>query len=350
MLTSAQVKERARELGFELCGIARAESFPEHRFFAEWLARGYHGEMDYLARNADKRLDVRRVLPSAQSVVVLGTIYNTGASSSLERTDRRAALISRYAWGDDYHDVIDSRLAQLEAWMAGQAGAAFESRRYVDTGPVLERVFAQHAGLGWIGKNTCLINPELGSWMFLSEIICNLQLDVDEPALDQCGTCTLCIEACPTGALVGDRVLDATRCISYLTIELKWSMPRPLREELGQHVYGCDICQEVCPWNSDVLAATSSDRAWQPRPAFRDSELLTLWRMSDDELRAAIKDTPMTRARVKRLRRNLAVAIGNCGDPSAAAVFDDHVDAPSILDPLVQEHIEWARERLLAGG
>jgi epoxyqueuosine reductase len=346
MLTADAIKARASGLGFDLCGIAPADSFPEHQFLNEWLARGYHGTMAYMARNADKRLDVRHVLPSARSVVVLGTVYNTGRPSSLERTTCLAALISRYAWGDDYHDVVGIRLGELETWMREQSGEGFESRRYVDTGPVLERVFAQYAGLGWIGKNTCLIHPQLGSWMFLSEIICNVELSADEPGLDQCGACRLCIEACPTGAIVDERVLDATRCISYLTIELKERIPVPDRHGIGQHVYGCDICQEVCPWNADAVAARSCDTAWQPRPAFEDPDLLALWRMPDAQLRAAIKGTPMTRARVKRLRRNLAVAIGNSGDASAARVFDEPVDAPSIKDALVQEHIEWAKARL----
>jgi epoxyqueuosine reductase len=349
MLTSEAVKQRAREVGFDLCGIASADPVPELRFLHDWLARGYHGRMAYLERNADKRLDVRRVLPSARSVIVLGAIYNTGAPSSLERADPRAALISRYAWGDDYHDVLSSRLEQLESWMREQAEEPFESRRYVDTGPVLERVFAHYAGLGWVGKNTCLINPELGSWIFLSEIVTSMFLAPDDAAFDRCGTCTLCIEACPTGAIVGDRLLDATRCISYLTIELKESIPEPLREGIGQHAYGCDICQEVCPWNADAVAAVSPDPAWQPRAPFAAADLLDLWRMTDDELRRAIRGTPMTRARVKRLRRNLAVAIGNCGDPGAATVFDQPVDAPSILEPLVQEHVEWARAKLRAG-
>ncbi|MGE5814459.1 MAG: tRNA epoxyqueuosine(34) reductase QueG [Acidobacteriota bacterium] len=345
-MTSQDVKQRAGELGFDLCGVARAASYPELTFLNEWLGRGYHGTMAYMARNAEKRLDVRLVLPSARSVVVLGTIYNTGAPSSLEQADPRAAVISRYAWGDDYHDVVGHRLAELERWMRKRAGEGFEARRYVDTGPVLERVFAQHAGLGWIGQNTCLINPGLGSWLFLAEIICNAELAADdEPIVDHCGTCRLCIESCPTGALVGDRVLDSTRCISYLTIELKEIVPEALREGIGRHIYGCDICQEVCPWNADAAAARSGDPAWQPRAAFTDTDLLKLWRMSDDELKTAIKGTPMTRVRVKRLRRNLAIAIGNCSDPGAVHVFDEPVDAPSVLDPLVQEHIEWARAR-----
>ncbi len=342
VLTSAAVKSRAHELRFDLCGIAAAVSHPELHRIHEWLANGHHGQMGYMARHAEKRVDVRNILPSARSVVVLGAVYNSGASSSLERTDPRAALVSRYAWGDDYHDVLGERLEQLEAWMRAEAGEGFESRRYVDTGPVIERVFAAYAGLGWIGRNTCLINPQLGSWLFLSEIISNAPLEPDEPALDQCGTCSLCIEACPTGAILDDRVLDANRCISYLTIELQGSIPEDLRPGMGQHVYGCDICQEVCPWNADAIAAVSGDPAWRARPTFERADLVALWRMSDAELRQAIKGTPMTRGRVTRFRRNLAVAIGNCDD-EGVAVFDEPVDAPSLDDPLVREHVAWAR-------
>jgi epoxyqueuosine reductase len=350
VLTASDVKTRARDLGFDLCGIAPADPQPELRFLSDWLGRGYHGEMGYMARTADRRLDPRAVLPSARSIVVLGAIYNTGAPASLENTDPHAALLSRYAWGDDYHDVLGARLEQLDSWMRERSDATFESRRYVDTGPVVERVAAAAAGVGWIGKNTCLINPALGSWLFLCEILCSLALDADEPQIDRCGTCTLCIEACPTQAFAGDRVLDATRCISYLTIELKGSIPAGLRESMGRHVYGCDICQEVCPWNGDAIAAVSADPAWQPRPALAGPDLRQLWRMPDAELRQSIKGTPMTRARVKRLRRNTAVAIGNCGDPSAAGVFDETIDAPSIADPLVQEHVAWARAKLAARG
>jgi epoxyqueuosine reductase len=348
VLSSADVKVRARELGFDLCGIAPADPQPELGFLREWLGRGYHGEMEYMARTVSRRMDLREVLASAQSIVVLGAVYNTGTASSLENNDPRTALISRYAWGDDYHDVLGARLEQLESWMRERAGGAFESRRYVDTGPVVERVAAQAAGLGWIGKNTCLINPELGSWLFLCEILCSLPLQPDERQIDRCGTCTLCIEACPTGAIVGDGVLDARRCLSYLTIEVKGSIPREHREDLGRHVYGCDVCQEVCPWNADAIAPISFDSAWQPRAALVNPDLLQLWRMTDVELRAAIKGTPMTRARIRRLRRNLAIAIGNCGDPAASAVFDEPIDAPSVDDPLVQGHVTWARAKLAA--
>jgi epoxyqueuosine reductase len=348
VLTADAVKARARDLGFHLCGIAPAEPQPELRFLEQWLGRGFHGEMGYLARHVEKRLDPRLVLPSARCIIVLGAVYNTGAPATLNEADPAKAMLSRYAWGDDYHDVLGARLAELESWMRDRLGETFESRRYVDTGPVVERVAASAAGLGWIGKNTCLINPHLGSWLFLCEILCNVPLAADEPDVDRCGTCTLCIEACPTQAIVADRILDSTRCIAYLTIELKQGIPDNLRDGIGRHVYGCDICQEVCPWNAVAVAATSEDPCWQPRPEFAEVDLLRLWRMPDAEIRRAIKGTPMTRAGVRRLRRNVAVAIGNCGDPAAAAVFDEPIDAPSLDDPLVEEHVRWARAKLEA--
>jgi epoxyqueuosine reductase len=306
MLTSAAIKARALELGFDLCGIASAGSYPELTFFREWLDRGYAGEMGYLARSAEKRADVRAVLPSARSVIVTATVYNTDRPYSTECADPSRAHIARYAWGDDYHDVIGARLEALLAWMRDASPDPFDARAYVDTGPVQERVYAQYAGIGWIGKNTCVINPERGSWIFLSEIICSLPLDADEPSFDQCGTCTLCIEACPTHAIVGAGVLDSTRCISYLTIELKGDIPAALAPALGHHVYGCDICQEVCPWNG--APAVSHDPAWRPRAAWDGATFQTLDAASDEELRAALKGSAMRRTKVTGLRRNIAAA------------------------------------------
>jgi epoxyqueuosine reductase len=308
-LSSSSIKAQARHLGFDLCGIAPAADLPELSFFARWLARGYAGEMAYLERSAERRADVRRVLPSAQSVIVTGTIYNTDVPYSTESADPDRAQIARYAWGDDYHDVIGARLDALVAWMREESGQPFDALAYVDTGPVQERVYAQHAGLGWIGKNTCVINPEAGSWIFLAEIICSLPLEVDQPALDQCGTCMLCIEACPTHALVAPGVLDSTRCISYLTIEQRGPIPDEFAPAVGSHVYGCDVCQEVCPWNQ--VAATSRDEAWQPRPAWTEPAVSTLAAMSDEELRTAMRGSAMTRTKVTGMRRNLAVALKN---------------------------------------
>jgi epoxyqueuosine reductase len=314
-MTSAEIKAHARTLGFDACGIAPATDHPELSFYREWLERGYAGEMAYLHRTADRRADVRRVVPTAQTVIVTGTVYNTDRPYSIECDDAARAQIARYAWGDDYHEVILARLESLVAWMRVCSPEPFEARAYVDTGPVQERVYAQHAGVGWIGKNTCVINPELGSWIFLGAIICSLPLSVDAPSLDQCGTCTLCIEACPTQAIVAPGVLDSTRCISYLTIELRGDVPEEHRAGIGSHVYGCDVCQEVCPWNA--VAPRSEDPAWQPRKAWDRVDLLTLAQRSDDELTTALAGSPMRRTKVPGLRRNIALALDNAETPEA---------------------------------
>ena len=308
-MTSLDIKQKAREIGFDLCGIAPAGDLPELRFFAQWLTRGYAGEMAYLARSAKQRADVRRVLPSARSVVATGTIYNTAVPYSTESADPARAHIARYAWGDDYHDVIGARVDALLTWMREHSAQPFDARAYVDTGPVQERVYAQHAGIGWIGKNTCVINPEVGSWIFLAEIISSLPLEVDQPALDQCGTCTLCIDACPTRALVAPGVLDSTRCISYLTIEQRGPIPEEFASGVASHVYGCDVCQEVCPWNQ--IAPSSSDPAWQQRSVWANEDVSTLAAMSDEELRKAMRGSSMRRTKVAGMRRNLGVALAN---------------------------------------
>ena len=294
-----------------MCGIAPAADHPELRFFSEWIARGYAGTMAYLTRSVERRRDVRQVLPSARSVIVTGTIYNTNRPYSIACDDPDRAHIARYAWGDDYHDVLAARLDTLLGWMREQQSEPFEARPYVDTGPVQERVYAQHAGVGWIGKNTCVIHPRLGSWLFLAEIICSLPLDPDVPAFDQCGTCTLCLEACPTHALVAPGALDATKCISYLTIEHRGAIPEELTAGVGTHVYGCDICQEVCPWNQ--VAPVSSDPAWQPRSEWDARTVSDLAVMSDDELGGALAASAMNRTRRAGMRRNLAIAARNSG-------------------------------------
>jgi len=313
MLRASDIKAKASELRFDACGIAPAAHHPELTFYREWLDRGYAGEMQYLRRSAERRADVRNVVPSARTVIALATVYNTDRPYSTESADPRQAQIARYAWGDDYHDVIGARLEALLSWMKErwreQSAEPFEARAYVDTGPVQERVYAQHAGIGWIGKNTCVIHPELGSWIFLAEIICSLDLEVDAPSLDQCGTCTLCLDACPTHAIVAPGVLDSTRCISYLTIELRGDIPAEHRAAVGSHVYGCDICQEVCPWNQ--VPPRSDDAAWQPRGVWDRVDLLTLSRRSDAELAEALKGSAMQRTKAQGLRRNIALAAEN---------------------------------------
>jgi epoxyqueuosine reductase len=308
-LQASEIKARARELGFDACGIAPAAAHPELRFFAEWLSRGYAASMGYLSRSADTRADVRHVLPSARSVIALATLYNADRPYSTECANPERAHVARYAWGDDYHEVISRRLDALVAWMHERHPEPFEAAPYVDTGPVQERVYAQRAGIGWIGKNACVINERLGSFVFLAEIICSLPLEPDPPSLDQCGTCTLCLEACPTGALVAPGVLDSNRCISYLTIEHRGAIPDELVAAVGSHVYGCDVCQEVCPWNG--AAPVSDDPSWQPRPAWDRPALVDLLQMDEGRLREALHGSAMKRARVDGLRRNLEVASAN---------------------------------------
>lgn len=346
-LTSVAIKTRAREIGFDLCGIAPAERFPQLAFLRQWLDRGYAGEMAYMARSADRRSDVCAVVPGARSVIVTGSVYNTVPPYSSAEPDQGHGIVSRYAWGDDYHDVLEERMERLLAWMRATATEPFDARTYVDTGPVQERVYAEQAGLGWVGKNTCLINPELGSWLFLAEIVCTLVLEPDAPAFDQCGSCTRCLSACPTGALVEPGVLDATRCISYLTIELRTGIPEPLRSPIGANVYGCDICQDVCPYNQ--AAPVSADPAWQARPGLAAPRLADAWRRTDADWRALTKGSPMTRAKLTGLRSNIAVAIGNSHDGDARrALGESSPDRRSDADQMVQEHVRWAidsRER-----
>jgi len=347
---SAHVKAHARELGFDLCGIAPATDLPELAFLSTWLARRYYGTMTWLPRTKRVRSDVRHIVPGAQSVIVTGTLYSTEPHAPAEAS-AASATVSRYAWGDDYHRIVGSRLDALLMWMRSQPGPSFDARAYVDTGPVQERVYAMHAGLGWIGKNTCLINPSLGSWLFLGVLITTLPLDPDAPGTDQCGTCQLCLQSCPTGALVEPHVLDARLCISYLTIEKRGSIDAALREEIGTNVYGCDICQDVCPYNSrNVVTAVE---AFRPRAGLHQPSLLRMWRQSDAELHALILGTAMTRAPVTSLRRNIAIAIGNASDwLDAAALADADVvdpDRPSLQDAGVREAVQWARGRLAAG-
>ena len=348
-VTAAAVKARARELGFDLCGIAPVDDFPELGFLREWIDRGYAGQMGWMRRSVERRMNARAVVRGARTVIVTATLYNTDRPYSVDPHAPGTAQVSRYAWGDDYHDILKPRLLALVDWMRAREPAPFEARAYVDTGPVQERVYAQYAGLGWIGKNTCLINAEVGSWLFLGEILCTLPLETDAEGLEQCGTCTRCLEACPTGALVAPGVLDSTRCLSYLTIELRGSVPEAQRAALAEHVYGCDICQEVCPYNQPAPRAT--EPAWQPRAGLDAPRLVDLWRLSDTALWRLVQGSAMTRAKLAGLRRNLAVTLGNSEDPEARVVLDEPAgDRPSLHDPMVREHVAWARRRLAAAG
>ena len=349
-LVSQSIKDKARELGFDLCGVAPADAFPELEFLPDWIARGYAGEMDYLQKSAHTRGDIRRFLPTARSVVVTGTNYNTDAAAAGATRAKGADTIrvARYARGSDYHKVLEDRLRVLLEWMRTKHAEPFDAAVFVDKHHVQERVFAHYAGVGWIGKNGCVINPELGSWLFLAGIATSLPLQPDAPALDQCGGCTQCIDACPTGALVDARVVDATTCIAYLTIEVDGPVPESQRLHVGHHAYGCDICQDVCPWN--LAAPVSPDPAW--RGPTRDGlSAADLWERSDDELHALVKGSAMTYVPLSRLRRNLATVIGNSGDPSLSAALDRpgrgiRNAARSTHTPVVEDAVAWARRRL----
>jgi epoxyqueuosine reductase len=328
--------------------LAAPDAFPELNRLQSWLNRGYAGEMEYLHKSAETRADIRRFLPTARSVIVTATVYYTNDSPavrSAESSDARAR-IARYAWGDDYHVVLGARLERLVAWMRDRSAEPFDARVFVDKHHVQERVFAKHAGLGWIGKNTCLINPDAGSWLFLAGLAVSLDLDPDAGQNDQCGACTLCIDACPTGALVDEYEMDATRCISYLTIEHRGAIAEGLRAQMDDHVFGCDICQEVCPYNLAPLATL--DPAWQPRAGRATATAADLWMQSDSDLHETVAGSAMTRASLSRLRRNLAVVLGNSAEPQAAEVLERpgggvRRAAQSAETPLVQEHVEWAK-------
>ena len=348
MLSPAAIKQRAAGLGFDLCGISAAESFPELQFLPEWLSRGYAGEMQYMAKSASTRADIRNFLPSAKSVIVTGTIYNTERRGWDREPGSDTIRVARYARGEDYHVVLYARLEQLLAWMREQADQPIEAAIFCDKHHVQERVYAQHAGLGWIGKNSCVINPELGSWMFLAGIAISIDLPPGAPVVDQCGSCTLCIDACPTGALVDARELDATKCISYLTIETHGEIPEDQRPLIGQHVWGCDICQDVCPFN--LASPLTVDPVWTG-PIRDGLSAAHLWEHSDDEIHERIDGSAITFVPLSRLRRNLAVVIGNSGTSELAEALDRpgrgrKNAARSAMTPAVQDAVAWAKQRL----
>lgn len=333
-----RVKALALEMGFDLVGIARAEAPPELAFFAEWVSRGYAGEMAYLTSQVARRSDLRTAFPWARSVISVALQYDTPHPYSIDSPTERA-WISRYAWGDDYHDVMKAMLERLAARLQGEIGP-FEARAYVDTGPIVERAYAAAAGIGAWGKNTCLLHPEHGSWFFLGEIVTDLDLPSDTPRSDMCGTCTACIEACPTGALPAPYVLDATRCISYLTIELRGSIPASQREDLGHHVFGCDICQDVCPWNRK--RRHRGQGSFEPRESLLAPQLDSLASLDEKLFVERFQGSAVKRAKRRGLLRNVAVALGNSRHPGRREILERLSHDP---DPLVREHALWALER-----
>jgi epoxyqueuosine reductase len=339
---AARVKSLAREEGFDLAGIARADAPPELGFFRQWVEHGYAGEMAYLTGQVERRSDLRAAFPWARSVLCVGLQYDTPHPYSTHAPPERG-WIARYAWGDDYHDVMKTMLERLLERVRQKTGP-FQSRAYVDTGPVVERAYAAAAGLGAWGKNTCLLHPEHGSWFFLGEAVTDLDLPADAPATDMCGTCTACLDACPTGALPAPYVLDATRCISYLTIETKGAIPEDRRPGLGRHVFGCDICQDVCPWNR--RRRHRGRESFEPRPGLEAPSLEELAELDPDAFSERFRRSAVKRARRRGLLRNVAVALGNSRDPTKRPVLER---LAADADPLVREHARWALERLTAG-
>jgi epoxyqueuosine reductase len=344
MVTASAIKLKAREVGFDLCGIAPAARHAKLARLESWLEAGYGGQMSYLGDSLHERSDVSQVLPGARSVISLAVLYNTTHPLSVDAAVPGQAAIARYAWGDDYHDVVRLRLRALLRWLSDTHGPGLEAFSCVDNGPIQERVFAEQAGLGWIGKNTCLINPKIGSWLFLAEIVCSLALDTDEPGMDQCGTCTRCLDACPTQALTEPYRLDARRCLSYLTIETRHEVPVDMRDAVGPQIFGCDICQDVCPWNR--RAEENDEQAWQPREGLAFPRLLDLCELSDDAWRGHLKGSALRRAGLRRIRRSLAYAAAKLPPDAAAAALDALAGQPTSEDPEVADAIHWARERL----
>ena len=336
-----RIKEQGRRFGFDLVGISPVDE-PRHAgSFAAWLRRNLHGEMAYMERTAGQRMHPGAFLPWARSIVSVGMGYATPYGRD-ERPGDLRGWISRYAWGDDYHDVLGERLEKLLAAVQEMAPGA-RGRAYVDAGPVLERDAAARAGLGWIGKNTLLLHPQRGSWFFLGELFLDLELEYDRPLRDRCGRCDLCLKACPTHAFVGPYVLDARRCISYLTIELKGAIPHDLRPLMGTHIFGCDICQDVCPYNVKNQAMTA-EPAYHPRGDLRAPELIPLLALTDGEFRRRFAGSPILRPKRRGFLRNVCVALGNLGDPRAVPALARALREDP--EPLVRGHAAWALGRI----
>jgi len=356
------INQAAESAGFGLSGIASVHSFPELNHLAQWIDSGHAGEMKYMKtlneNGALQRQDARSIAPWAKSVIVCAINYNTAHPYSTQGADSNRGWVSRYAWGhEDYHKSVMRRLRVVESKLRKafedsisrdeckgnrkRNPVSLETRCYVDTGPIVERVYAKYAGIGWIGKNTCILNQKLGSWLFLGVIVTSLELEPDLPVADRCGTCTRCIQACPTNAFTGPYQLDATKCISYLTIEKRGAIPEELRSGMGRHVFGCDICQDVCPWNRKAPATTAME--FQPRKELVNPALEWLAQVTEEEFGERFRGSPIRRAKATGLRRNAVVAMGNSGDRRFSKVLEQ---LKMDKDAIVAEHARWALGRL----
>jgi len=335
-----EAKRLARECGFELAGIAAATPSADVPRYQDWVERGMAGSMEYLTdRRAELRRDPKHLLASARSIICVGKLYNGIAPSSTRLSSEELGWISRYAWGEDYHDVMRRGLEQL----AQKLGRNHEWKVCVDTAPLLERSYARAAGLGWIGKNTCLINQDMGSWFFLGELLTSLDIEPDTPSPDRCGTCTRCIDACPTHAISdAGYELDARACISYFTIELRGPIPEQHRREIGNHIFGCDICQDVCPWNG--RAPFTVEEAFEPRHYAPPLEKLAA--LTEPEFREIFRHSPIRRAKYSGFLRNVAIAMGNSGLRQFCAALEP---LARLENETVSEAASWALAQLREG-
>jgi epoxyqueuosine reductase len=340
------IKDKSRQLGFILAGVTLPTPPSHYSTFENWLAQGHHGNMDYLAteRSRTRRADPLEILPECKSILVLATPYSPPRHMGEGKGVKENQHIAAYAQGTDYHDVLPARMKELVQFIEEQVGGLVKNRYYTDTGPILERDLAQRAGIGWIGRNSMLINPKFGSYFFISEILLDLELEPDPPFItDHCGTCTRCIDACPTDCILPNRTLDATRCISYLTIELKDDIPIDLREKIGDWTFGCDICQMVCPWNR---FAPEGDPAFSNSPSspLRTHQTLTEeLSLTPQAFNQQFKGSPVKRTKRRGYLRNIAVALGNTGDMHHLPVLQNALNDD---EPMVREHAAWAIDKI----
>ena len=347
MGTAQAVKNKAHQLGFTLVGITSPEPPPHVSAYENWLMQGRHASMGYLAQERARKFrgDPRLILPECQSILVLGILYPDPASARPGDVAGLTGRVAAYAWGMDYHLILADRLQALVAFIEEMTGSHLPHRWYTDTGPLLERDLAQRAGLGWIGKNTCLINPKIGSYFLLAEILLGMALEPDNPfPFDRCGSCSRCMAACPTACILPDRTIDARRCIAYLTIENKGEIPVDLRRRMGRWTFGCDICQLVCPWNR--FATNEVDPSLAPRPDLPTPDLLADLGLTAHGFNLKFKDSPVQRARRRGYLRNVAVALGNIGHPAAIPALEEALKDD---EPLVRQHAGWALEQIQKG-